>query len=223
MSLNHEINPGEKISMHKDPYFPDFKAECIIVDKVYFSCQQRECFERVLVPIPCEGDFEFVGIKFNPGKIIQETLVITPIPSRPNFSRVRFRVRITFTLKLKVKDGKKFKFIEVEGELPEIQKDIIMFIPEARDEFKFKIVIETASQLLSEPFVEDGFLVFAVGVFIIVKVVGKVQLLIPAFGFCPEPPDCEEFLPDDICIDFDTAPFPDFFPPQLEDIDDLAF
>ncbi len=214
---NHELNSEDKISLHHDPYFPDFKAECIIVDKVYFSCQQRECFEKVCVPIPCDGDFQFVDIIFNPGEIIKNTIVITPIPNRPNFSRVRFRVRITFTLKLKDKGDK--KVISIKGELPEIQKDIIMFIPEARDEFKFKIVIETASQLLSEPIKEDGFLVFAVGVFIIVKVVGRVQLLIPAFSFCPEPPDCEEFIADDVCIDFDMAPFPDFFPPQLEDID----
>ncbi|WP_051569050.1 hypothetical protein [Alkaliphilus transvaalensis] len=219
---NHEPNPGDVITLQNDPYFPDFKAECIIVDKVYFSCQQRECFERIAVALPCGDEFKFLDITFNPGEIVKNTLSITPIPNRPNFSRVRFRVKITFNVRLKVK-GEKGKVISIAGELPEIQKDIIMFIPEARDEFKFKIVIETASQILTEPLVEDGFLVFAVGVFIIVKVVGRVQLLIPAFGFCPEPPDCEEFLPDDVCIDFDEVPFPDFFPPQLEDIETPLF
>ncbi|MBM7613928.1 hypothetical protein [Alkaliphilus hydrothermalis] len=221
MSLNQELNQGDRITLQKDPYCPDFKPECIIVDKVYFSCQQRECFERVFVPIPCGDDYEFVDITFNPGEIVPNTLVITPIPNRPNFSRVRFRLSITFTLKIRIKDSK--KVICIEGELPEIQKDIIMFIPEARDEFTFQIVLETASQLLNEPIKEDGFLVFAVGVFVIVKVVGRVQLLIPAFGFCPEPPECEEFFPEDICIDFDGAPFPEFFPPQLEDIEKNMF
>ena len=210
------------MSLQKDPYFPDFKAECIIADKVYFSCQQRECFEEVFVPISRKGEYEFVDITFNPGVIIKETLVITPIPDRPNFSRIRFRVRITFTLRVREKCDKR-NIICIVGELPEIQKDIIMFIPEARDEFKFKIVVETAAQLLTEPIQDKEFFAFAVGVFIIVKVVGRVQLLIPAFGFCPEPPDCEEFLPDEICIDFDTAPFPVFFPPQLEDVDNDNF
>ncbi|GAB6087938.1 hypothetical protein [Alkaliphilus crotonatoxidans] len=216
MSLIFDPSPGSPVTLQQDPYFPEFKAECIIVDKVYFSCQQRECFDEVFVPIP-EGDFQFLDITFNPGEIVKESLVITPIPNRPNFSRVRFRAKITFTLK--VKDCKTGHVLNIEGELPEIHKDIILFIPEARDEFTFQIVIETASQALTEPIQDKCFFIFAVGIFFIVKVVGEVQLLIPAFGFCPEPPECEEFQPDDICIIFETAPFPEFFPRQLEDID----
>ncbi|GAB6087939.1 hypothetical protein [Alkaliphilus crotonatoxidans] len=220
MSLIFDPSPGSEISLQQDPYFPDFKAECVIVDKVYFSCQQRECFDEVFVSIP-EGKFQFVEIIFNPGTIVPNTLVITPIPNRPNFSRVRFRVSITFLLK--IRDCETGKVITVEGELPEILKDVILFVPEARDEFTFQIVIETASQVLSEPVQDNCFFSFAVGTFIIIKVVGKVQLLIPAFGFCPEPPECEEFQPDDICVIFETAPFPEFFPRQLEDIDSEDF
>ncbi len=212
MAINFDPSPG----LSSDPYFPDFKAECIIVDKVYASCQQRECFDEIFVPLPDDKCLKFIDIIFNPGEIVDGSLTITPIPNRPNFSRVRFRVSITFVLRAKNKDTG--CIIEIPGELPEIQKDIILFIPEARDEFTFQIVIETASQVLAEPIIEKGFLVFPVGVFIIVKVVGRVQLLIPAFGFCPEPPECEEFSPEDICIDFETAPFPEFFPRQLEDI-----
>lgn len=216
MSLVFDPSPGSPITLQQDPYFPDFKAECIIVDKVYFSCQQRECFDEVFVPVP-EGEFQFVDITFNPGEIVEGSLSVTPITNRPNFSRVRFKVRITFTLKLRnIETG---NIINVEGEVPEILKDIILFIPESRDEFVFQIVIETASQALTEPIQDKGCFVFAVGTFIIIKVVGKVQLLIPAFGFCPEPPECEEFQPDDICIIFETAPFPEFFPRQLEDIE----
>ncbi len=216
MSLVFDPSPGSKISLQQDPYFPDFKAECVIVDKVYFSCQQRECFDEVCVSIP-EGEYQFCEIIFNPGTIVPNSLVVTPIPKRPNFSRVRFRVSITFILK--IRDCATGKIIAVEGELPEISKDVILFVPEARDEFTFQIVVETASQALTMPTQDNCFFCFAVGTFIIIKVVGKVQLLIPAFGFCPEPPECEEFLPDDICIIFDTAPFPEFFPKQLEDID----
>lgn len=220
MSLIFDPSPGDGITLQQDPYFPDFRPECIIVDKVYFSCQQRECFDEVLVSVP-EGEYKFISITFNPGTIVPNSLVITPIATRPNFSRVRFRVLITFTLKLcDVETG---KTIIIEGELPEIYKDIILFIPEARDEFKFDIVVETASQALTLPVQDHCFFSFAAGVFIIVKVVGRVQLLIPAFGFCPEPPECEEFQPDDICIIFETAPFPEFFPRQLEDIEPEAF
>lgn len=200
-----------------DPYFPDFKSECIIANKVYAQCQQRECFENVEITLPQCEPLKVISIKFNPGKIIDGSLVITPIPTRPNFSRVRFKVLVTFIIKVKnIESG---KVSEIKGQLPLILKDIVMFIPESRDEFTFKIVLETASQLLSEPFITDSAIIISVGVFLIIKVVGEVQLLIPAFGFCPEPPFCEDFFPDDICEDFEDAPFPEFFPRQLEDLD----
>jgi len=201
-----------------DPYFPDFISACVIVDKVYFQCQQRECIENVRVALPhdCKSKFEFVDVVFNPGEIIKGTLVITDIPSRPNFRRVRFKVRVTFTVRVRnIATG----VIEnIAGELPPIQKDIVLYIPEARDEFTFKIVVETASSRLTEPTFDDGGLIFTIGVFMIIKVVGKVQLLIPEFGFCPAPDECEEFPEADVCEDFEDADFPDFFPPQLEDL-----
>jgi hypothetical protein len=214
MSLDFDPNPGTL--QHSNPYMPDFRAECIIADKVYASCQQRECFENIAVQLPEVGCVKFVCVIFNPGVIVPGSLVITPIASRPNFARVRFRISIGFTVRLYNKEA--CSKIEIQGKLPDILKDIIIFMPEARDEFNLQIAIETASRVLSEPQLEDGLLVFPVGVFIIIKVVGRVQLLIPAFGFCPEPPECEEFSPENICIDFETAPFPEFFPRQFEDL-----
>ncbi|ABR48603.1 conserved hypothetical protein [Alkaliphilus metalliredigens QYMF] len=214
MENNFDLSPGATVSL--DHKFSDLIAECIIVDKVYAHCQQRECFEDIRVSVPQCGKLELVDITFNPGEIIDQTLVITPIPHRPHFSRVRFRVLITFVLH--VRDIKTGVITPIVGQLPEIQKDIVIFIPQARDEFAFEIVIETASQLLNQPIQDGEELVFAVGTFIIVKVVGRVQLFVPAFGFCPEPPDCEEFAPDAICDDFDQEPFPEFFPRQLQDI-----
>lgn len=201
-----------------DPYFPEFKTACIIVDKVYFQCQQRECIENVRVRLPhdCTSKFEFLDVIFNPGEIIKGTLIITDIPSQPNFKRVRFKVKVTFTVR--VRNTVTGAIENIPGELRPIQKDIVLFIPEARDEFTFKIVVETLSQSLTEPVFDDGFLIFTIGVFLIIKVVGKVQLLIPEFGFCPTPPECVEFQPDEICDEFEMSDFPDFFPPQLEDI-----
>ncbi|AKL95211.1 hypothetical protein CACET_c17630 [Clostridium aceticum] len=211
----------DSLNLQQDPYFPDFQPVCIIADKVYAHCQQRECFEEIVARLPEGGPFEFVDIFFHPGEIIDGTLMITPIKNRPNFSRVRFKVSICYTLR--VKNTETGMVICIPGVLPPIQKDIVLYLPEARDEFVFKIVIETASQLLAEPMQEKECLTFAVGVFIIIKVVGKVQLLIPEFGFCPEPPECEEFAPDDICEVFEMEPFPQFFPRQLEDMDSEEF
>lgn len=184
--------------------------DCIIVDKVFASCQQRECFPDVEVDI---GNKTFDRIRFRPGFIVPNTLIVTDIQNQPNFRRVRFTVRIPFQV---IDDnGNVIK----EAFLPDIFKDIILFIPDARDEFDFRIVIETRSVLLGIPVVTGNEVNFTVGVFLITKVVGTVQLLIPAFGYCPEPPFCDEFSPEDICETFDYAEFPDdFFPPQMNDI-----
>lgn len=198
-----------------EPFTPDdlsyiTESVCIITDKVYSHCQQRECFAEIEQPLP--PGCVFKSIRFLPGFIVEGTLTVTDLVNRPNFKRVRFTLRIPF--EITCEDG-----TVVEGFLPDILKDVILFIPPSRDEFDFRIVVETSSQLLTDPLVVNNSVILSVGVFIIIKVVGRVQLLIPAFGFCPEPPECEEFSPNgDICENFDYRPFPDFFPQQYEDI-----
>ncbi len=182
--------------------------DCVIVDKVFASCQQRECFPEVEVDIKdCK---KFGRIRFRPGFIVPNTLDVTDIEGQPDFRRVRFTVRIPFN----VLDSKG-KVVK-EDFLPDVYKDIILYIPDARDEFDFRIVVETQSVVLAPPIQSGDTLTFPVGTFIIVKVVGTVQLLIPAFGYCPEPPECTEFSPSDVCEAFEFADFPEFFPPQLE-------
>lgn len=199
-NLNEPFNP-EDLS-----YITE--AVCIITDKVYAHCQQRKCFPIVEVDL---GEEQYQSIRFRPGFIVENTLLVTDIKNRPNFRRVRFTLRVPY--EITTTEGN-----VINGFLPDIPKDIILFIPDARDEFDFRIVVETASRVLGEPAQSGSTLTLSVGVFMIVKVVGRVQLLIPAFGFCPEPPECEEFSPADICDGFEYEPFPDFFPPQYEDL-----
>lgn len=221
--LGSPESPGEPIDL-LDPYVLEEIREsvCIIVDKVYTSCQQRECFPEINIPLSGTGPFIFQDIKFFNGTIVPGSLSITPIPGRPNFFRVRMTISIAFTVTLL--DTGTGRTITVNGTLPDIQKDIVLFIPPARDEVDLNIVTETRSELLCTPTVVDCCLVIQVGVFLVIKVVGKVQLLVPAFGFCPEPAPCEPFAERkvDVCATFFNpvkTPFPtDFFPPQLEDL-----
>ncbi|MBS4540055.1 hypothetical protein GOQ27_16375 [Clostridium sp. D2Q-11] len=207
MANGYDSDPGENFVDNDLNYVKEHV--CIITDKVYAHCQQRECFPDIEQKI--EGKFE--SIKFGSGFIVPNTLIVSSLPNRDNFKRVRFTLRIPYVIKNT--KGETF-----EDFLPDILKDIVLFIPDdVRDEFDFRIVVETSSKVLGDVDKCDDKLNFAVGVFIIVKVVGRVQLLIPAFGFCPEPPECEEFSPEaDICESFDYLPFPDFFPPQFEDL-----
>lgn len=215
------LSPGEPIDL-TDPYQLEEVSEsvCIIVEKVYASCQQRECFPAFIVDLPGTGaPFTFVSMTFDNGVFVPGSTVITPIPSRPNFSRVQFTLQIPYTLTLLNNLG---NTVVLTGTLPDIEKDIIMYFPPTRPEFSFNLRLETRSELLDTPIMTTTTAQFVVGSFVITKVTGLVQLLVPAFGFCPEPPPCEEFPPGPLnpCITFlDTTltPFPsDFFPPQLD-------
>jgi hypothetical protein len=187
----------------------DTKRECIIVDKVFDSCKQKECFPEVEVEVE---NCSFERVRFRPGFIIPNTLVVTEVPNEEYFRRVRFTLRIPFVV-LDISGN-----VITEAFLPDIYKDVILYIPDARDEFDFRIVVETSSELLSEPIVQNDILYLTVGTYVIVKVVATVQLQIPAYGYCPTPPDCTEYSPEDICDEFIESPeFPDFFPLQLED------
>ncbi len=197
---------GKKIDAKALESLGIMDIDCIIADKVFASCQQRECFPEVEV---CIDKKTFGSIRFRPGFIVPNTLIVTDIEGQPNFRRVRFTVRIPFVVL--DPNGN----VIAEGFLPDIFKDIILYIPDARDEFDFRIVIETQSVVLAPPVQTGDNITFPVGTFVIVKVVGTVQLLVPTFGYCPEPPECTEFSPTDVCDAFEYADFPDFFPPQL--------
>lgn len=186
-----------------------FEYDCIIADKVYFSCSQRHCIPKVEKIL--ESGKTFDTIRFKPGFIVPNTLIVTDIVNAAPFSkRVQFTLRIPY--EIIYTDGTRKEFF-----LSDIKKDIILLIPDARDEFTFEIVVETRSEILGTPIVSGGKVTFAVGVFVIIKVVGRVQLLIPVIDFCPTPPECEEFTPEDICENFDYLPFPKFYPDQIED------
>lgn len=197
-----------------DPYE---ERVCIIVEKVFFSCQQRECFNDVVVALPAQGGpFTFVSIAFNNGVILPESIIITPIPSRPNFARAQFTVRICFTVNVRDAAG---TLIPITSCLPDIHKDIVIFHPPTRSEFDFNLRVETRSELLVPATISGTEIILTVGSFVISKLTGFVQLAINAFGYCPEPAFCEEFPSETPCVDFlnpNLTPFPtDFFPPQL--------
>ncbi|MEY8416866.1 DUF4183 domain-containing protein [Tissierella praeacuta] len=183
-------------------FLHDFKNTSIIVNKVYSQYQQKNCFKCISIDI---GDNNFKNIKFKPGFIIQNTLIVTKIKDRINCKRVEFILRIPF--EITTTDN-----TVIKGHLPDIAKDIIMFIPEARDEFSFNIVVETNSKLLKTPIKSNNQLNFPVGVFIIIKAIGKVQILIPSFEFYPETSYCQDFIENSNCSFFKSKDFPNFFP-----------
>ncbi|WP_129597647.1 hypothetical protein [Anaerophilus nitritogenes] len=65
-----------------------------------------------------------------------------------------------------------------------------------------------------DPYDDQCFAVFTVGIYHIIKCELIVQLVIPAFGFCPPPAPCERM--GEPCEIFNQELPPDFFPPQLD-------
>ena len=95
-----------------------------------------------------------------------------------------------------------------------IPKDVVMFVPdESIIPFELQSVVNAIC--VSGTFRPGDGIRFDVDicVTIILKIVARVELLIPAFGFCEIPP-CENFA-ENVCDEFFQLPL---FPPQLEDI-----
>jgi hypothetical protein len=207
--MDYEKDMLEDFEIAHDPY--ELRPECILTDKVFDACFQRECEPSKVVDLPCKSTLGDVNVVYGAGFIVDGTLDITPI--RENFARVRFIFRVPFTVTAYDKEKKEPVTISDYVEFP---KDIEVYLPQAPSEFSFRIVIETRSETLSKQLVGEQ-VILAIGVFIIVKVVGHVQLLVQSFGYCPPPRECVEFSPEDVCDLFETKPLPEFFPPQLDD------
>src|SRR5665648_410549 len=186
---------------------------CVIVEKVYDSCLQKECFPDVSVELPLiGGPFTFVSATFLNGMIDPASIITTPIPSTLT-ARVQFTIEIPYSLTLQNPGG---QLVTIPNLLLTILKDIVLYFPPTPSEFDFNLRVETRTEVLGLPSFTATTIELAIGSYVISKVTGCVQLQIPEYGFCPTPEPCEEFIPDNPCDDFVDAPVPDFFPPQKE-------
>ncbi|WP_053957052.1 hypothetical protein [Inediibacterium massiliense] len=204
----------------KSPNIKDLQPVCILADKVYSYCQQRDCFPKLKVEIGYKGEqFQFVGIYFQEGYICEGTLQVTPLGAkRPNFSRIQFHLKIPFTVQLRnILSG---EIIDINGFLPDIIKDIVMYMPQARNEFNFKIVVETRSEVLAPVELFKDYITIPIGVLSVIRVVGKIELLVAAYSLNTEPPEAENYeeCEKKMYREFEKRPFPyDFFPMEFED------
>ena len=175
---------------------------CIQVNKVYDSCLQQETLSSFVPPltfISCRS----VSVE---GKLVGTK--IDRLPDRPRFARVRTKVEIPIEVVFEDSQGKRGTGIAVIT----VPKDVIMFVPD-ESVIPFHLESIVSAVCVSGNFVPGDAFRFDVDVCItiILKIVAKVELLIPAFGFCEIPP-CEEFA-ENVCEEFFRMPL---FPPQLE-------
>ncbi|HZK53612.1 MAG TPA: hypothetical protein VFC84_05415 [Desulfosporosinus sp.] len=184
---------------------------CVIVEKVYDSCLQKECFPDVCITLPLiGGPFTFVSATFLNGTIDPASIITTPIASTLT-ARVQFTIEIPYSVTLQNPGG---QLVTTPNLLLTINKDIVLYFPPTSSEFDFNLRVETRTIVLGVPTITATTIELAIGSYVISKVTGCVQLQIPEYGFCPIPGPCEDFIPDNPCDNFEESEVPDFFPPQ---------
>ncbi|MGI5877324.1 MAG: hypothetical protein ACOX7W_01810 [Christensenellales bacterium] len=188
---------------------------CIQVKKVYDACIQQERLENITVCI-CQiqpntarpiGPFEFVSCRSSSNRGKLKDLIITRLPEREHFARVRATVEIPIDIVFTDQQNEE----HVGKGFICVHKDVILFVPN-ESIIPFFVDNIVSAICVTGTFAGDSCFNITVCVTIILKIVAEVDLLIPAFGFCRIPP-CEEFA-ENICDEFFALPI---FPPQLED------
>lgn len=199
-------------------YEKDF--DCILVDKVFDSCLKKACFENITAELPDGVDPSSCDIEvlFDNGVIKYGTLKVLESSVLPEGCK---RIKMTVIINYIVRATCGGRVFEVAGTLPAIPLDIVMYHPDSRPEFKFDIIVETRSQVLDQQIegehscAASPVVTLAVGVFLIPKVIGKVQLkLDQQFPYCVPPRDAKDFADVSACDDFDDSDFPDDFYPE---------
>lgn len=193
---------------------------CIYVTKIYDACSQRECdeffFDGLEIPENVNPEDVSVECFIQPCSEFATNTSIQPIDEGP-LGLVRVTVCAVLVIRV-FETANPGNYVDNEREVC-FDKEVILYAPEPEKmqvlaESIFESLLCTAEIEPAEEELEDVLSVTAtVGAFIIIKTGLEVQLLIPAFGFCPVPPECEELA--DICEQFLQRPFPPFFPPQL--------
>jgi hypothetical protein len=217
-----------------DCFPPANELVCIQVPKVFDQVATRDCVTRIITLIPGSGVispiFSFEGAEnFD----IIEVRVISKTDSltKPGFKKLKLFVRIRYTInytdgvnQLTQTDEASFNLTINEIYCPNCiaQIGVVRYpaedVPGTIDSDGLFIKVEALAEVFNDTVnSKTGVLSLDLGAFFIVKCECTVQLLIPAYGYCPVPPEqtnpstinCSTFL------DKTKTPFPNqFFPDQ---------
>jgi hypothetical protein len=192
-----------------DPVYgcpPPTEVVCIVVEKVYDECKYSEVNEDEFVYY-ASPDNPVIDVECKKVELVGEPYCEVVKPGR---------VRATFTYRIKTKI-----FFE-DNTSTTLSQDVTVMknlnIPRAGEEGLnvqcYVPFLECLTCFIRDEELVEGqirtTIICCVGKFLLIKLKATVQLAIPAYGFCPEPPDCDEVLGE--CPDF-IPPWPPF-PPQ---------
>ena len=190
---------------------------CIQVQRVYDSClyQEQLSNQRVtlvsygLVP-GCSGDqndscsqpvmpitFESCRSTTTEGTI--RNLSVERLCDRPCFARVRCQIDVPIDILFTDANGREY----IGRGIVTVDRDVLLSIP---DESIVPYTIEAmvSAICVSGTYVGNNIFELEICVTAILKVLAKVEILVPSYGFCEVPP-CEEFA-DSVCDEFFSLP-----------------
>lgn len=222
--------------VNKQGRLPDpSELVCIEVPKIFDQCLIKKCLLYSEGPDTITTDMELLSDALinSPKRYIGSrdfTINLTsidkiPLKSDPNYKKLIISYSINFFADYIDNDGvnrsEEFEVNRTDTIGKFYCPDSIAQISASTDEeinesgfIKLEMVAEALIGKIIE--IEDNFfLEITLGYFITVKCALTVQLLIPAYDYCPVPnAPCEEEEEDNPCEVFEKSPVPKFYPDQ---------
>lgn len=205
---------------------------CIQVQRVYDSCLQQQQLTGVEVQItsyaqvvnncccaanPCCGNEQetvpptsapvppitFESCRSSTMDVDITNLSVERLCDRPCFARVRGNIQIPIDILFT--DSRCIEYIG-KGVIT-VSRDVLLAVP---DESIVPFTLEgmASAVCVAGKYLGNNIFQLTICVTIVLKVLAKVEILVPSYGFCSIPP-CEEFA-DSVCDEFFSLPL---FPP----------
>jgi len=225
--------------VNKQGRLPDpAELVCIEVPKVFDQCLIKRCLvfddgpdtdatDEELRSNPLINPKIFTG--FRDFQLKLGTVEKIPLMKNPSYKKIIVSFIISFYADYIDGSG------QTQSELFEINRTEIIsklycpdsiaqisasFVPTGTSEdldseiIKLEMVAEFLDGVFTKDCHDNDVLDITLGFHLIVKCELIVQLLIPAYGYCPVPPQCEIEPEENPCEKFERAPVPMFFPDQ---------
>jgi len=181
---------------------------CIETNKVYDSCisliEEPE-YEAVIIdpdpPNPVEP-LTFISCQSFEEEATVSNLVIERFEQTPNFARVTADINIPVSVVYEDAN-------EVEGTALTnvvVTQDVILYVPQPSI-VPFEVKAVASAVCIGGEYLRNNLFTLNLCITVILKVVAKVDLLIPSYGFCPIPP-CQEFVEESCSELFRLPLFP---------------
>ncbi|MBR1586314.1 MAG: hypothetical protein IJ662_12290 [Clostridia bacterium] len=198
---------------------------CVQVKRVYDSCLQQEQLTNVDVTISsyaqvvtnCNCTTEtvpptsapvapitFESCRSSTMDVDISNLSVERLADRPCFARVRGQIEIPIDILFT--DSRCQEYIG-QGVVT-VNKDVLLAVPD-ESIVPFRLEGMASAVCVSGSYQGENTFRLTVCVTIVLKVLAKVEIMIPSYGFCAIPP-CEEFS-DAVCDEFFSLPL---FPPS---------